>query len=579
MNSQEAVESNPQRSAEALLSKLENRGKVSFNQRLLSDVRVVVSIIDDVIRGSAGLKDTVRLKQTLHKIATTATSYGQPQHTRIARLLERALESIQHDGMDAIMRDLLSAKSEQLVSITHGMSQEKAEVSAGVDASEKQTGSTEPVSKDTKDGFWSINTLFVGDLNELCKALQLRSYKSMCVSFEDLKSLRVRSLHIVVNQSSVEHNENNMAIFKEYLDQLRVKPKVVFITADKTPDAVRASFRFGADCCVNKSDVVSYLLDHQQNARHEREMTVAVLDDDASVFNKMTSNLKFLGINTIFSNNIDEFIEKATVCPPDLFIIDMALESQLTGIEAIKYLRNHDLFSSHPIVLLTSDTRPETDYLARNLGADDVLHKPIDEKQFSSIVAHKLIRARRLTGRITRDFLTDLTTQSAYDLALEQRIQYAVRNQANLSLCVIDVDNLKSLNDQYGHLHGDDILKALADALKNRLRASDVIAKCAGGRFALVLPDTSVEDAKMVVSDILYRFSSRIFEFSGNEQCQAGFSAGVAELNELDSTALRLNPAPCLEKLASQALIEAKASGKQCVMRHPFVVEPNTSAN
>jgi diguanylate cyclase (GGDEF)-like protein len=115
----------------------------------------------------------------------------------------------------------------------------------------------------------------------------------------------------------------------------------------------------------------------------------------------------------------------------------------------------------------------------------------------STLQTSGLIRNLRQTA--TTDSLTGLYNHGAF---LEQLAEHARRAQAaedELSLIILDIDRFKRVNDLAGHWQGDRVLKALANALRQQCRTTDVIGRCGGDEFAVLLPRTGPDEAGMIV--------------------------------------------------------------------------------
>lgn len=100
------------------------------------------------------------------------------------------------------------------------------------------------------------------------------------------------------------------------------------------------------------------------------------------------------------------------------------------------------------------------------------------------------------------DALTGLNNRRAFDDVLEHEFARAVRAKSSLAMLMVDVDHFKAYNDQYGHLAGDDALKAIAVAIKSQARAYDHVARYGGEEFAVVLPEAGPFEMQAVAERI-----------------------------------------------------------------------------
>jgi diguanylate cyclase len=168
---------------------------------------------------------------------------------------------------------------------------------------------------------------------------------------------------------------------------------------------------------------------------------------------------------------------------------------------------------------------------------------------------------RRLSDEVSTDALTQVANRRGLMQAFEaesarqQRLHEAGGDPVPpLSVGLIDIDNFKKLNDSLGHAAGDQALKALAAAVRERLRPADHLARFGGEEFVVLLPATEVIEAQQVLTRLQRSLSEALFLHDGREVFVT-FSAGVSDWRPgepLQST---------LER-ADEALYEAKRSGK-----------------
>ncbi len=136
---------------------------------------------------------------------------------------------------------------------------------------------------------------------------------------------------------------------------------------------------------------------------------------------------------------------------------------------------------------------------------------------------------RRLTAEALTDGLTGLFNRRHFSAYLENAVFFAKRYGLPLSLIMIDVDHFKDVNDCYGHFTGDMVLMGLADRMRKSFpRGSDVKGRIGGEEFAVVLPQTSAEEALVVVNRFLEEVTSTPF---GLGQLKISVSAGVADFD------------------------------------------------
>jgi diguanylate cyclase (GGDEF)-like protein len=177
---------------------------------------------------------------------------------------------------------------------------------------------------------------------------------------------------------------------------------------------------------------------------------------------------------------------------------------------------------------------------------------------FSHQVQHSLRRlheqAERLATLANTDPLTGMANRRHLLDQLDREYKRARRYRRPLSLVYIDLDGFKAVNDQYGHLYGDEVLKGAATGMKSVLRATDLMARIGGDEFAILMPETTLEGAKNAMAK-LHRALSALTGRMQPAVSDLDFCAGVSQMRDDDSAQSMLGRAD-----ESQYL--AKASGK-----------------
>ncbi|WP_310440656.1 diguanylate cyclase [Sulfuricurvum sp.] len=160
-----------------------------------------------------------------------------------------------------------------------------------------------------------------------------------------------------------------------------------------------------------------------------------------------------------------------------------------------------------------------------------------------------------LNNLATLDRLTQIANRFEFDKILGHSIDVARRYERSFSIILLDIDHFKSVNDHFGHLVGDEVLKTFSELLRKQIRQSDVVARWGGEEFIILLPDTSLPSAIKMADALRQRIEVNPFETVGNITC----SIGVAEFNLADK-------ADDLLHRADQKLYRAKNSGRNRVM-------------
>jgi diguanylate cyclase (GGDEF)-like protein len=163
-----------------------------------------------------------------------------------------------------------------------------------------------------------------------------------------------------------------------------------------------------------------------------------------------------------------------------------------------------------------------------------------------------------LRRRATQDPLTGIASRAYLLAQLERELAACARTRLPLSLALIDVDRFKDVNDAHGHVAGDAVLRAVAQRLQQRLRATDVLGRYGGEEFMALLRDTPREAALTVMEQVRELVAASLFPVAGAE-VSVTISAGVATVSEGV-------PPNVLINLADASLYRAKQAGRDRVV-------------
>ena len=164
-----------------------------------------------------------------------------------------------------------------------------------------------------------------------------------------------------------------------------------------------------------------------------------------------------------------------------------------------------------------------------------------------------------LRDQSIRDALTGLFNRRFMQESLEREMMRARRKQHPLSLLFLDIDHFKRFNDTFGHDAGDFVLQAVADLLRNFFRGDDVACRCGGEEFAVILPESSAENAAIRADELRNQLKQLKLQYKGTRLGPISMSVGVAAF-----------PEHCAEpddllKIADQCLYKSKTDGRDRV--------------
>lgn len=178
---------------------------------------------------------------------------------------------------------------------------------------------------------------------------------------------------------------------------------------------------------------------------------------------------------------------------------------------------------------------------------------------FISLLVEEFQAEANLKKMANTDELTGLNNRRKLFEDLETEFQRAKRYERPFSLCMLDLDFFKKVNDEYGHDAGDQVLKAVAQAISLALRENDVCGRIGGEEFAILLPDTPLVSAATFAERLREHIEALSVSLDDGQQVMLTCSIGVAEYGEC------FNKATELLSCADQRLYYAKANGRNCI--------------
>jgi diguanylate cyclase (GGDEF)-like protein len=161
-----------------------------------------------------------------------------------------------------------------------------------------------------------------------------------------------------------------------------------------------------------------------------------------------------------------------------------------------------------------------------------------------------------LSKQAMTDSLTSLLNFNAFHQCLDKEIERAQRYKHNLCLIMADIDYFKNINDTYGHLAGDHVIKTVAQFFQDFIRTSDSVARYGGEEFAVILPEISKTDAMIVAERLREKINSMQIEHEG-QPIPVSLSFGISFLKSNRNTD-KIE----LIKEADSALYQAKKAGR-----------------
>ena len=294
---------------------------------------------------------------------------------------------------------------------------------------------------------------------------------------------------------------------------------------------------------------------------------VLIVDDDQRQAEKIAQEL--VGEHRVTIETDPEAALVAAKGALDLIIVNVAAAS-FDGLRIVAQAKSGDARRA-PILAIVEPTERPRMIKALELGAADILPRPVDTEELSARVRTQ-IRRKRYTDFLRQkldssmemavtDALTGLHNRRYMTGQLQALVGRAAQGGAQVAVLVLDIDHFKSVNDSFGHDAGDEVLVEFAVRLATNVRAVDLPCRMGGEEFVVVMPGASLEDAGRVAERIRRDVASAPFRvMGGKEQITITISIGVAATTGDGDT-----PEGLLKR-ADEGVYEAKAAGRNRVI-------------
>ncbi|MCJ8313083.1 MAG: diguanylate cyclase [Saccharospirillaceae bacterium] len=252
----------------------------------------------------------------------------------------------------------------------------------------------------------------------------------------------------------------------------------------------------------------------------------------------------------------------------DIVITDILLEGNMTGINLIRHIRSlAPPRNNLPILAISGLNKDSGGIESLRLSATDFIIKPINYEELI-VRMENLIRTKRLFDRVYEqglqlqklamtDPLTNLYNRHYLSAIMPNRLQESDRHNQPLSIILVDLDKFKSINESYGHLHGDQVLVDISKVLLKNCAGEDFAVRFGGDEFILILSHCDIKDAEQKAHLIKQQIEAMHYKKHGITA-----SIGVASKPEFSEN-LSFNQ---LFDMADRAVYKAKHQGGNYVV-------------
>jgi len=301
---------------------------------------------------------------------------------------------------------------------------------------------------------------------------------------------------------------------------------------------------------------------------------ILIVDDNDSNRDLLQRRLRLYDFECVQASGGKEALSILSKQKIDLVLLDV-LMPDMNGIEVLNAIRNSELQSDLPVIMVSGfdDVRSVAKCIA--IGASDYLSKPVDGVVLGAKVVaaleRKALRKKsnelmdQLTVQATTDQLTGIRNRRSIYEKLDSLIQSCKDNSSNFGIILLDIDFFKSVNDTYGHHAGDMVLIEAAKRFSQNIRSNDFIGRQGGEEFLALIDDIEINEITQIAERVRKSIESSVINVEGTE-IKITVSGGIAHSSEKIERDDLIN-------LADERLYLAKENGRNRIINQGFLTK------
>ncbi|HSQ87539.1 diguanylate cyclase [Romboutsia sp.] len=258
--------------------------------------------------------------------------------------------------------------------------------------------------------------------------------------------------------------------------------------------------------------------------------TILIVDDDITLLNQLEKVFKYEGYNVISIDKPQEAIKIIQEEKIDIILLDIMMP-KIDGFEVFNEIQKEKL--DIPIIFLTAKTFIEDKITALNSGADDYITKPFKIEE----VLARVNRALQRNSNYRIDELTGAYTKRHFTKRIKEVQNKFLKHGEIYSIAFIDIDYFKEINDTYGHMVGDIILKKFANSIKSTIRSKDELFRFGGDEFIVIFPKATDDQVYNILERIKKEIQSNVVYCNKtNKPINIFFSAGIGTIKDANQS-------------------------------------------
>ena len=361
----------------------------------------------------------------------------------------------------------------------------------------------------------------------------------------------------------------------EFCKQLSREPEIkniptIVVSGTIDEQQFRKGFRAGAidflEKPVSQPALAAIIESVSVRGSSQSDGTTMILSQDSMLTSILTKSLNFLNSSINVCLTLDELETYLCVTTPDIIILDLCENTEKLSV--CKHVRTLLANESSVIIAVADETERDIMFQCFKFGATEFIIKPFGRDEVKARIENhikikklqdELVKKNRILESLAyKDKLTGLMNRRFFDNAMKDELKKAQANQTELSFLMIDLDNFKKVNDDYGHEIGDIVLKEISAMIMDNVLENAIPCRYGGEEFCIIYPDTSLADT-IKNSEKIKRYCS--VKAISQHRIYQTISGGISSFPKTSSPEeLMIHADACLYK--------AKKGGKNQICAH-----------